>query len=273
VPKLSSTELSGAKAAIPIVWRLLATAVAYPPVVEACLLTNWPKSVSSKYTREPSLTIVESVLFGFPSSVSCLTSSTTGADEEQRNLVEACGAEPDFQRLVRAALYAGARYGELGRLRVGDFNERASTLFVAQSKSGKERHIHIDPEAAKFFKEICARRSHSETMLLRDGDAQWEKDCQKKMMRRACKRAKIRKLGFHQLRHSAASRWIMLGVDLKTVSEQLGHTDLRMVSRHYAHLAASHKAATFKALPGAGLDEAAKVKAGNVIALPRRQKL
>jgi integrase len=194
------------------------------------------------------------------------------SEEEQRSFVEACGAEPDFQRLVRSALYSGARYGELGRLRVGDFNERASTVFIGESKSGKARHVHLDPESCRFFKEICARRSSSEIMLLRDGGTAWQKDDQKKAMKRACAQAEIKKLGFHQLRHSAASRWLMLGVSLQVVAEQLGHADLRMVSKHYSHIADSHVRETFRALPGAGLDEAAKVKAGTVIELPKKAK-
>jgi integrase len=41
--------------------------------------------------------------------------------------------------------------------------------------------------------------------------------------------------GFHQLRHSAASRWVTLGVSLKVVAEQLGHVDTAMVERYCGH--------------------------------------
>jgi integrase len=191
-------------------------------------------------------------------------------DAGQRALVKGCAAEADFQKLVRGALYSGARYGELGRLRIGDFNERNSTVFIAQSKSGKSRHIHLDPEARVFFAETCATRTHNEEIFLRDGGATWEKDNQKKPMRRACAQAKIKKIGFHQLRHSAASRWIMLGVSLKVVAEQLGHENTRMVDKYYGHLAMSHVSQTFKALPGAGLDKAAKAKDTGVIVLPKK---
>ena len=37
------------------------------------------------------------------------------SEREQRAFVKACAKETDFQQLVRAGLYTGARYGELGR--------------------------------------------------------------------------------------------------------------------------------------------------------------
>ena len=108
------------------------------------------------------------------------------SEKEQRAFVKACAKEKDFQRLVRAGLYTGARYGELGRLRVGDFNGSAGTLFIAKSKGGQQRYVHLDLEAARFFREVCTDRDMSETMFLRDSGEPWAKDSQKKPMRRAC---------------------------------------------------------------------------------------
>jgi len=54
-------------------------------------------------------------------------------------------------------------------------------------------------------------------------------------MRRACALAKIKRFGFHQLRHSAASRWITLGVSLK-VGGATGHVTPNGRA-YYGHLA------------------------------------
>jgi integrase len=193
------------------------------------------------------------------------------SENEQRTFVKGCANEKDFQRLVRAGLYTGARYGELGRLSVGDLNATAGTLFIAKSKGGQQRHVHLDPEAARFFREVCTNRDPGETMFLRESGEPWAKDNQKKPMRRACTRAEIKHFGFHQLRHTAASRWITFGVSLKVVAEQLGHVDTKMVERYYGHLASGHIAQTFKALPGVGLDKAAKIKEGSVIPMPSKR--
>jgi site-specific recombinase XerD len=55
---------------------------------------------------------------------------------------------------------------------------------------------------------------------------------------RACKRASLRQIGWHVLRHSFASHLVMKGATLKAVQELLGHADIRMTMR-YAHLSAS----------------------------------
>ena len=58
---------------------------------------------------------------------------------------------------------------------------------------------------------------------------------------------------------------------MKVVAEQLGHVDTKMVERYYGHLASGHIAQTFRALPGVGLDKAAKVKGEIVIAMAMKR--
>lgn len=52
---------------------------------------------------------------------------------------------------------------------------------------------------------------------------------------RICKRSNIRPVSFHALRHTFATRMIENGVDVKTVSELLGHTTVELTLNRYVH--------------------------------------
>jgi len=54
---------------------------------------------------------------------------------------------------------------------------------------------------------------------------------------------KIPHRGFHALRHTFATRAIECGMDVKTLSEILGHKDSSITLNRYAHSLAEHKAA------------------------------
>ena len=159
-------------------------------------------------------------------------------DEAQR-LINAC--DPEFRPMVQAALATGARYGELCRLEVQDFDPNAGTLAVRKSKSGKPRHIILTGEGSALFKQLCVGRSGHEPILRRATGEAFAKSHQARPMIEACERAKIKpRISFHILRHSWASLSVMSGMPLMIVARNLGHRDTRMCEQHYAHLAPSH---------------------------------
>jgi integrase len=197
---------------------------------------------------------------------------------ESQRLINA--AEQDFRPLIKAALMSGARYGELTRLLVEDFNPDSETLLIRKSKSGKARHIELTAEGAAFFKRTTMVRAaelakhHAEQATQRgqepplDGDgpvllfahedgAAWGKSHQARPMQGACTAAKITpRISFHGLRHTWASHAVMNGVPLLVVAKNLGHSDTRMVEKHYGHLAPSYiRDAIRKGAPQFGLSD------------------
>ena len=150
---------------------------------------------------------------------------------EVQRLLNAC--RQDFRLLVRAALETGARYGELTRLTVGDFNPDTGMVFVRQSKTGKPRHINLSANGSAFFADIAAGRPVEDPMFHR----WWKPTEQARWMNLACKHARIKPpITFHGMRHTWASLSLMGGMPPMVVAKNLGHKDTRMIERHYGHL-------------------------------------
>jgi integrase len=182
--------------------------------------------------------------------------------DEAKRLLNAC--ESDFRRLVRGALETGARYGELCALTVSDFNKDSGTIAIRRSKAGKPRHIIITQDGAEFFRSITKGRSGSEFMFLKDDGSEWLRSHQTEPMDVANKRAKIEPpINFHGLRHTWASHAVMNGVPMLVVAKNLGHSDTRMVEKHYGHLAPSYVADAIRA----GAPRFGEIDTSNVLSI------
>lgn len=156
---------------------------------------------------------------------------------EAQRLISA--SEEDFRQLVRAALLTGARFGELAAVTVADFNPNGGgTLHIRTSKTGKARHIVLSEEGLAYFGTLAVGRSPRNLLLPKANGGPWMKSHQTRPMKEACANGKIEPpVSFHVLRHTYASLTIMGGAPLLVVAKNLGHTDTRMVERHYGHLA------------------------------------
>jgi|SoiMethySBSTD1v2_1073268.scaffolds.fasta_scaffold25984_2 integrase len=165
---------------------------------------------------------------------------------DAKRFVNAC--DPDFRKLAQGALETGARYGELCRFRVKDFNPDTGTLAVHISKSGKPRYIVLTDEGRAFFRQVCIGRGGGDLIFTKASGGAWLKSHQDRPMAEAVKRTKISPaISFHALRHTWASLAVMAGVPLVVVAKNMGHRDTQMVERHYGHLAPSYIADAIRA--------------------------
>jgi integrase len=178
---------------------------------------------------------------------------------EAKRLINA--ARPEFRPLLQAALLTGARYGQLAQLVASDVNTDAGTLRLRTRKGdGSERayYAHLTDEALAFFRAACAGRRGDDRILTHADGEPWGKSHQDIPMEEASKRAGITPaVNFHMTRHTFASHAVMNGIPLLVVAQALGHTDTRMVEKHYGHLAPGYaaqqireKAPTFGIKPG-----------------------
>ena len=67
---------------------------------------------------------------------------------------------------------------------------------------------------------------------------------------------KLKKIRFHDLRHSCASVLLAQGVPMKQIREWLGHSDMSTTANIYSHLDAVTKADTGAARVGVGVRRA-----------------
>ena len=202
--------------------------------------------------------------------------------DEVVKLVNTCPS--DFRDIVRGALLTGCRYSELARLQCRDYNPKGKipTIHVAESKSGKPRHINLTPEAVDLFDELTGKRKNTDDLIFirrivkeqsRDAKGKfdntsqeyktgaWGNDHQHRPMKMACEAAGLEYISFHELRHTYASTLINNGCPLIIVASQLGHSDTRMVEKHYGHLANDAKqAALLAAMPTFGIVEPSKIQ-------------
>lgn len=143
--------------------------------------------------------------------------------------------------LTLIALNTGLRRGELTQLQWADVDLAGKRLTVraGYAKSGKTRHIPLNSEALAVLKTL-ARAGAGKGALFAVSTLP-------KSWAALMTAAKIENFRFHDLRHTFASKLVMAGVDLNTVRELLGHSDIKMTLR-YAHLAPEHKAAAVEVL-------------------------
>lgn len=161
--------------------------------------------------------------------------------DEAKRLVSA--ADGQLRTMILTALRTGLRHGELLALRWQDVDLVAGRITVRQNvvrgvigtpKSGKPREIPLGEEV------LAALKSHRHLRgpfvfcnmagkMLTDSEL-------KNPLTHTCRRAGLRPVGWHVLRHSFASHLAMRGATLKVIQELLGHSTITMTMR-YAHLA------------------------------------
>jgi integrase len=169
---------------------------------------------------------------------------------------------PPYHAMVHMALRTGMRIGELLALRWEDIDLEQRLIAVRRSRSrGIEsspktyRHRYI-PITSDLCESLSASPSRSGYVFSVRGDGREpvNDDVARVFLRRAVKKAGLRAIGWHVLRHSFASQLASEGVSIYVVQALLGHTTVQMTMR-YAHLAPSTLRGAVEILVEAGKRE------------------
>ena len=154
-------------------------------------------------------------------------------------------------------LYSGLRIGELLALTWEYIDFRNGTLSVSKTcfDANINGHCRItdEPKTAHskrvipLPKQIIAllkehkKRSTSEYVVSENGKPVYVRSYQR-TFELLLKKLKIPHRGFHALRHTFATRAIECGMDVKTLSEVLGHRNATVTLNRYTHSLMEHKA-------------------------------
>jgi integrase len=174
--------------------------------------------------------------------------------------LDACG-DGWFRMACELAVYAGLRKGEVAGLVYDAIDHERGMIRVDRSyegptKSKHARFVPLAPELATSLKRWRLRRGGSggSLVVLADGQPITEEFDLARRTRRACKRAGVPSVKFHELRDTHASH-LAERVSLPIVGAVLGHADVKTTAR-YAHIDTTSLARdprlhlTFTAAPG-----------------------
>jgi len=178
--------------------------------------------------------------------------------KEQR-LIENAALNSKDKRAAGIILsfYTGIRLGELCSLRWGDIDTEAGTLSIARTvsrikrfeegenktslqvgapKSRKSlRKIPLPDFLLKMSEEQGFSHASPDHYIFSEGDNPLDPRCFQKLYKKLLKEAHVQDRKFHAIRHTFATRALELGVDVKTISELLGHSSVSITLNVYSH--------------------------------------
>lgn len=161
-------------------------------------------------------------------------------------------------RALIVTLYrAGLRLQEALDLLPKDVDFENGTVNVRSGKGGKQRIVGVDDEALTVIESWLTRRKalglngkHPLFCLITTGKVGQPIGQQhvRDVLKRLADRAGIEKrVHPHSLRHAMASEMVAEGIDLATVSSQLGHQSLVVTQRYVARIAPHRLAQAMRA--------------------------
>ena len=132
----------------------------------------------------------------------------------------------------------GLRIGEVVKLGVKDIDSDRMLIRVEQGKGKKDRYTLLSPHALAMLRQYWKKYRPSGEWLFESMDetTHWSISSAQKVFKRAVIKAGIiKKVSSHVLRHSFATHLLEQGVDILTIKELLGHSQLQTTAK-YLHV-------------------------------------
>jgi integrase len=149
----------------------------------------------------------------------------------------------DIRELVALAVGSGMRLDEVVHLRWADIDLERRLIAVHRgrhgtTKSGKARYIPILDNLMPMLRRLALNRDGATLVFPGEKGKPRSKPGVRFPFKQAAARAGLPKaLRFHDLRHTFASQWVLDGGDIFRLSKILGHSNVMITQKVYAHLA------------------------------------
>ena len=171
--------------------------------------------------------------------------------EQTKLLAALCTNMDRFKLAVLLCLFTGLRLGELCALKWEDIDFTNKTLTIkrtvqrlyAENGRAKTTLVETTPKSSHSKREIPLQEAI--VMLLEDyrnekeyvfgGDKPLEPRTMQNRYKKILQEAGITYKNFHTLRHTYATNCIEDGTDVKSLSEMLGHSNVKITLNYYVH--------------------------------------
>lgn len=164
------------------------------------------------------------------------------------NKVMECEKNLTFKAAHALIFYSGIRAGELLAMNVEDYDPAAKTISINKTLLRTHSVDHITTPKTKKSNRVIAIPTIAASLLdeyidslydPRPGDRLFYSLNVRNLyyyLQTAAKQAGVKPIRVHDLRHSHASLLINNGVNIKAISERLGHDNIQTTLNIYAHI-------------------------------------
>lgn len=140
--------------------------------------------------------------------------------------------------IVMMLLDTGMRVNEMANLRLDDIDMKTGSILVRRGKGNKQRVVRIGHKCQKaLWQYVTLYRRGNDDRLFTDASGKpLEVGAIKLMIRRLGKRAGLKGVHIHRLRHTFAISFLRAGGDVFSLQYLLGHSTLAMTQRYLQSL-------------------------------------
>lgn len=180
--------------------------------------------------------------------------------EESKNILNGSYSSPYLTIPVHLFLLGGLRFGEMAGLLWEDINFETTTIkiqhnliyvnskyYLRQTKTdGSTREISVPNHVIELLKNEKIRqnklkvqgilKNEYDVVCLNSLNRYWNNSSFTLAYKKLLSEINVKYINIHSLRHAHATMLILAGTDMKTVSERLGHTDIKMTMNTYSHV-------------------------------------